>query len=519
LNPEELPPSRLRILHLEDNLLDAELTQSALSSEWPACHILRVENESEFVGALGKEEFDVILSDFSLPSFNGLAALDLAKKLKPGIPYIFLSGTIGEENAVKALRNGATDYVIKDRPGRLVPAVRRALRDVEALSEKKKLEAQFLRAQRLESVGVLAGGIAHDLNNVLAPILMAVDLIQHKTQDQEILRLMGVLETSVQHGAALLRQVLAFARGVDGERTSMELESVFSDVVSLLGDTLPKAIKLQNHIAPGTAPILSNPTQLGQVLMNLCVNARDAMPDGGLLTLSAGNVILDASKVPEKSGARGGAFVQISVADTGTGMPPEILGRIFDPFFSTKGVGSGTGLGLSTVLGIVRSHGGFMDVESRVGSGTEFRLYFPSAEAAPRAAVHSREPEVRSGAGRSILVIDDEEGIRVAAEGLLEVYGYRPIVSADGSAALVAFHTGAELIDAVVVDLMLPGMQGPEIVRRLRQIKPDVRIVAMSGIEGDQGGLKDEPGRLVLLKKPMSGPELLRAIERVLPPR
>jgi CheY-like chemotaxis protein len=366
---------------------------------------------------------------------------------------------------------------------------------------------------------MLAGGIAHDLNNVLAPILMAVDLIQHKTDDPEIIRLMGVLETSVQHGAALLRQVLAFARGVDGERTEMAVAAVFSDLVSLLGDTLPKSITLQTNVHADVAAIVSNPTQLGQVLMNLCVNARDAMPQGGLLTISASNVIIDASKMPEKAAVKGGHFVLISVADTGTGMPPEIIGRIFDPFFSTKGIGNGTGLGLSTVLGIVRSHGGFMDVESRVGAGTEFRLYFPSAVVAPKAQALAPEPVIQNGGGRSIMVIDDEESIRVAAEGLLDAYGYKPIVSADGSMALVAFHTGAELIDAVVVDLMLPGLQGPEIVRRLRQIKPDVRIVAMSGIEGDQGGLHDEPGKLILLKKPMSGPELLRAIERVLPPR
>ncbi len=621
------PPVPLKFLHLEDNLNDAELVAGLLRQEWPDCVIRRIETRHDFTAALAQERFDLILFDFSLPQFDGFSALESARRHDSATPFIYLSDTIGEDNAVMALQRGATDYVLKDRPGRLVPAIRRALKEVlqqaerrqaeerlrqhqerfqqlaeqsrdvfwfvepdperiiyvspafesiwglpvqalyddprawekaihpddrpqvdtayaECLAGRRKsfegeyrvvrpdgterwvldsgipihdasgrlvrmsgiakditdrraaqqhireqadllnkareaivvsdtahriifwnrgaerifgwktdeavgragrelfgsedfanieqgrkalsaegwsgevrlhnragellilesrvtvirdaagrvkshlsissditkqweLEKQFLRAQRLESVGTLAGGIAHDLNNVLAPILMSVELLRQQTADEGLHRLIGVVETSARHGAGLVRQVLAFARGAEGERTDLQPQLVIRDVLGLIQETLPRSIVIETDVPKDLGLVSSNSTELGQVLMNLCVNARDAMPAGGRLTLSARNTVVDGQIAAANPGAKPGPHVLLSVADTGTGNPPEIVDRIFDPFFTTKAAGRGTGLGLSTALGIVRSHGGFLQVRSRLGQGTVFDLYIP----------------------------------------------------------------------------------------------------------------------------------------------
>jgi signal transduction histidine kinase len=511
-----LPPAP-RVLHLEDNETYAELIKESLIREWPGCCLRRVDREQDFATAVATGEFDLVLSDFSLPGFNGLAALEIARKIKPDMPYIFLSGTIGEENAVRALTEGATDYIIKDRPGRLVPAIRRAMKEVQENQRRRELETQFLRAQRLESVGMLAGGIAHDLNNVLAPILMSVNLVQQRTDDPEIARLMGVLETSVRHGAGLVRQVLAFARGAEGERDHLELPAVIGDLTRLLRDTFPRSITIETSVAADLGAIRSNSTQFGQVLMNLCVNARDAMPDGGKLSIRASNVDVDEALARTHTWAKAGPHVMISVTDTGTGIPPESLNRIFDPFFTTKAASKGTGLGLSTVLGIMKSHGGLLEVTSTVGKGSEFRLYFPK-ESRPQAAP-VRAPggkKEKPGRGETILVIDDEESIRVVAEGLLTASGYTVLVSPDGLSGLQTFREHKANIAVVVVDLMMPEMQGAAVINHVRQLSPTVGIVAMSGIQGEMAGVAEEPGKLTLLQKPMSGSQFLDALKRVM---
>jgi PAS domain S-box-containing protein len=767
MSTDSASPVPLRLLHLEDSVADAELVHHALRTNWPDCHIERVQTRDEFVAALAREKFGLILSDFSMPGFNGLAALGLARQLRPETPYIFLSGTIGEENAVEALKMGATDYVIKDRMARLVPAVRRALDEVGQLSRRrrvekklvenqerfqqladqsseifwfvglnperilfigpaieriwgqpaekfyadprawtvaihqqdqarvrqayddcvngrsahyeeeyrvlrpdgttrwvldsgtlirdeagvatrisriakditerkaaeerlreqaelldkardaiivtnlersvvywnhgaerlfgwtageavgragagnfaaevlaqiesgggrmtddewhgevgahdktgrrlsldssvtlirdaegrpkshliistditgrKELENQLLRSQRLESIGMLAGGIAHDLNNVLAPVLMSVNLLQQTVAQAGAQRLLGVLETSALHGAGLIRQVLAFARGVEGERNDLQPHLVIRDVIQLLGETLPRSIAIETNVPGDLALVRSNSTHLGQVLMNLCVNARDAMPNGGVLTVSARNVVVEETLARQHPGARSGPHVLISVADTGTGIPPQILERIFDPFFTTKAVGKGTGLGLSTVIGIVKSDHGFVEVASEVGRGTEFRLYFPSVAASAKAPGATGGGRPKPGRGETILVIDDEESIRIMSEALLRASGYQVILAADGLAGVATYRIHRAEIKAVLTDIMMPGLQGAQLVAELRRLNPDVRVVAMSGVLGGTTGLREEPGRLKLLQKPMTGDDLVHSLQSVLP--
>jgi two-component system, cell cycle sensor histidine kinase and response regulator CckA len=371
--------SPLRILHLEDNPADAELVREMLDAEGISCAVTCVKTREDYAAALDTGEFDLILTDFSLPRFNGLAALALAREKRPATPTIFISGTMGEEAAIDCLQQGATDYVLKDRLARLPSAVRRAVTEVEELALRKKLEAQLLRSQRLETIGALAGGIAHDLNNVLAPILMGTQILDQEVMSDAGRKILETMRARATRGAEMIQQILAFARGVGGEPALLELGKLLAEVQSLASETFPRSIRIQSSVQQELHPVIGNATQLHQVLLNLCVNARDAMPHGGSLRLAVHNVLLDKASTRWQTEPVSGAFVLLSVEDTGHGIPPELLEQIFDPFFTTKELGKGTGLGLSTVLGIVKSHGGFLDVDSEVGKGTTFKIYLPAA--------------------------------------------------------------------------------------------------------------------------------------------
>jgi signal transduction histidine kinase len=370
--------SPLRILHLEDNQADAELVRELLVAEGISCDVTCVKTREDYTRELESGDFDLILTDFSLPRFDGLSALALAREKRPITPTIFVSGTMGEEAAIHCLQQGATDYVLKDRLARLPSAVRRAVTEAKEVALRKKLEAQLLRSQRLETIGALAGGIAHDLNNVLAPILMGTQILGQEVMSEAGRKILETMRARAIRGTEMIQQILTFARGVGGEPAVLELRKLLAEVQSLASETFPRSIRIQLKIAHTLNPVLGNATQLHQVLLNLCVNARDAMPHGGSLTLAAQNVTLDKASTRWQPEPVSGDFVMLSVADSGHGIPHELLDQVFDPFFTTKEMGKGTGLGLSTVLGIVKSHGGFLDVASEVGKGTTFKIYLPA---------------------------------------------------------------------------------------------------------------------------------------------
>jgi PAS domain S-box-containing protein len=385
------------------------------------------------------------------------------------------------------------------------------------ITEKKRMEAQFLRAQRMESIGTLAGGIAHDLNNVLSPILMAVEMLQLKVRDESSRQLLEILRTNAERGGNMIRQVLSFARGVEGERLSLQPKHLIKEIVKIMQETLPKSIEIVYQIPEDLWVISADATQVHQVLMNLCVNARDAMPNGGSITLKGENVYVDENYARMHLEAKPGRFVVITVSDSGTGMAPNILSRIFEPFYTTKDMTKGTGLGLSTALTIVKSHGGFVNVYSEPGKGSQFAVYFPSQEAEEQAALGLGQPDLPLGHGELILVIDDEEAIRQITASTLETFGYKVITASDGTEAIPIYAQRRDEIAVVLTDMLMPFMDGPATIRALQKMNLQVRIIAASGLTaGHKPGEAALEGVKQFLSKPYTAEKLLKAIAEAL---
>ena len=752
----------MKLLHLEDNDTDAELVAAVLCHEWPECRITRLSTEREFKSALLLESFDLILSDYTMPGYDGLSALDAVRSACPDTPFVFLSGTIGEERAIEALRHGATDYVLKDSPGRLLAAVRGALqqaqrenarrcaedslrksreqfqqiaetiedfivllderghcfyanpayckllgdgdgdesvgttifeqvhpedagrlrafirkagqpgaprdfeyrviphggqvRHVEArisvppncssdvvtlllagrdvterkeseeklheqasllgkardaiclidlhfaithwnasaeriygrpaeevlgrnirdllftkqegrfdtafaltlahgewhgefaisgadgrslvvesswslvndaqgrpksilcinadVTSRRQLELELQRAQRIEGLGMLAGGVAHDLNNILTPILMSVGLLRPLAAQPDDHMILDTLEASATHGTELVQQILLFARGGEGQRTNVQMGELIDGLGPFLKTSLHTAIELSLVHEDDLWPVLADATQIKQVLMNLCVNARDAMPKGGRIQISAANLrVLPGAQHGFHGEIPPGRHVRLSVADTGSGIPPEVLEKIFDPFFSTKEIGKGTGLGLSTIAGIVKNHEGAIQVESVIGRGTTFHIYLPAMTQVPQQPPVAAAAEPPNGRGQLVLVIDDDEGIRFVAEKILAGHGYEVCTAPDGQSGLVEFERWRDRIALVICDEMMPGMRGAAVLEQIHRVAPAVRLISMSGLmEGSESARTPSDSAVISLTKPLSAESLLRAV-------
>lgn len=751
----------MKILHLEDDAGDAELVREIIRAEWPQCEITCVSSRFAFAGELHRGRYDVILSDFALVSFTGLEALQLAKERVPDTPFIFLSGTIGEDQAIDALRAGAEDYILKDRLKRLNPAIARARRETEErkqrreaeqrirelaeflnqareavividlegritfwnqgaerlsglsgaevlgrscdalfppsvtsvigeacrialttgewsgevelpaangppqvvelrltlmrdesgrprarlavanditerrqaerrvreqaemlnqareaifiadledrviswsagaeriygwkseevlgktaeqlfdptllppiqqaraetlakgqwsgelrfhtrareplfvesrqtlirddagrpkarlcinsdITDRKRLQEQFLRAQRMENIGLLAAGIAHDLNNMLAPILLAAPMLREHVRDAGALSLLNTLERSAERGANLVRQILAFAQGASGEHRLVQVKHLLRDISSVITGTFPKSITLEDYIPNDLWPIRANPTQVHQVLLNLSVNARDAMPNGGVLRLRAENRLLDPAAAANIDGGRPGAFLMLQVEDTGTGITPEVQKQMWQPFFTTKDVGRGTGLGLSTVRGIVENHNGFIELTTAINRGTSFRVFLPAAEneIPERANVVARP--LPPGKGELILVVDDERHIREMTSTMLTRAGYRVLLATDGADAAIVFAQRAAEIRLVITDLHMPKLDGATFARALRRINQGTRLLVVSGMSsalGNRPDYKPEEFADAFLHKPFKPETLLAKVHELL---
>ncbi|HMQ03103.1 MAG TPA: PAS domain S-box protein [Pyrinomonadaceae bacterium] len=386
------------------------------------------------------------------------------------------------------------------------------------ITEQRKSEEQLLRAQRMESIGTLAGGIAHDLNNILSPILISVEMLQVIEQNPEAERWIKMISDNAERATELVKQVLTFARGMAGERISVQVKHILKELITVLTQTLPKSIHIKFDISPELWTIQGDPTQIHQVLMNICINARDAMPDGGTLTITAENVVIDETHARMNVGARTGNFVRILVQDTGVGMDAKVVDRIFDPFFTTKEAGKGTGLGLSTALSIVNSHEGFLSVYSHPGLGSRFSIYFPSV-VSPQAesAAATAKVDLAAGKGETILLVDDEESIRIAAQATLERYGYSVMTAVDGANALSILKNDAWKPGLVVTDLAMPTMDGLTTIRKIREAYPELKIVAMSGMATSEQSAELAALNVAgFISKPFSAETLLRTIASAL---
>jgi PAS domain S-box-containing protein len=385
------------------------------------------------------------------------------------------------------------------------------------ISDRKKLEAHFLRAQRMESIGTLAGGIAHDLNNVLTPILMGADLLRTLVTEPQALATIAMIDESATRGADMVRQVLSFARGFEGERSEVDPWQPLEDVARISRETFPRNISVETAREGELWTVAADPTQLHQVLLNLCLNARDAMPNGGVLRLHGENVTLDESYAGMSADARPGRYVVISVTDSGTGIPAAIKDRIFDPFFTTKEPGSGTGLGLSTAIAIVRSHGGFMTVYSERERGATFRIYLPAADGAIGEIAQAPAVSIRRGHGELVLIVDDEAPIRAVCRRTLEAFGYRVIAAADGAEGVALYAEQRDQVSVVLLDMMMPIMDGPSTARAMLRMNPHVRIVGASGLADSALASRAlSAGVRQLIAKPYTAETLLDTIGRVL---
>ena len=627
----------LRVLLVEDNAGDAELLLRELRRAGFTPDAIRVETEPDYLANL-HSDLELILSDYSLPQFSGLRALELLKESGREIPFILVSATMGEETAVAAMREGAADYLLKDRLARLGQAVERALeqkrlrderrrteerlreqadmldrahdaiiirnfedrrivfwnsgaerlygwsaseaigqpigeliladpQELNAISkvllatgefrgqlkeitkdkreltvevwstlvrnddgtprsvlsinnditEQKNLEMQLLRAQRLESIGTLASGVAHDLNNILTPILMCAQTLRHELGEEDRQSALSLIEESARRGAVVVKQVLTFARGIEGERVLIKPSHLIEEMVDIARKTFPKSIEITSRYPEDLWSIEGDPTQLHQALLNLSVNARDAMPNGGALVIWAENFTVDeyyASMTPD---AKVGQFVALRVSDTGTGMPRATIDKIFDPFFSTKEIGKGTGLGLSTTLGIVKSHGGFISVYSELGKGTTFKLFLPAAMIDANVQQSKISVVPLQGNGELILVVDDEPNILGITKMILERNNYHVVSANDGPEALAIFAQQMHSIRLVLTDLSMPYMDGAALVRALRQMKSHVPIVASTG-QGEEVRASEMQALHVadLLTKPYDTSQLLNTLHTAL---
>ena len=634
----------LHILILEDHATDADLVTRELQQGGISFTAKRVWTEVDFLAELHNSSLDLILADYSLPAYDGLSALKLAQQERPDLPFIIVSGSVGEEKAIDALHHGTTDYVLKQRLGRLVPAVRRALREVaernrlkqaqeelrrseqnyreifnatheaifvldavtgamldvnqtmldmygyaraellnltedqfygdgsfsrEAIqrrvqqastegsqvfewlgkrkngerfwtevtlrateiggegrvlavvrdiAERKQMETQILRHQRLESIGTLAGGVAHDLNNALAPIFLSVNLLRDQVPAKAA-RFLDIIDSNAKRGADMMRQLLTFARGVEGERVMLLPRDLLQEMEKIITGTFPKNIQFQSHYPRILSAVRGDATQLHQVLLNLCVNARDAMPNGGMLNLEAAEVDIDATFASSVREAKPGRYVLWRVTDNGTGIPPEVLDRVFDPFFTTKDPGKGTGLGLSTVLGIVKSHGGFILVETKVGQGTTFSVYLPAAKSTG-AAHQAKDPaEDFHGHGELMLLVEDEPAIRVTLEALLQKLDFKVVTAPDGTDALIKFAERRAEVRVVLCDLQMPHMDGLTLLRALKRMAPELPAIIITGnLSGQQTEELKSLGIDAILKKPFTQDKLVEMLKQALQP-
>ncbi len=511
----------LRLLIIEDSEDDAEILRLELIRAGFDVLPRRVDTEAAYLDAI-RTKPDVILADYTLPKFDALSALRLLQASKLDIPFIVVTGSVGEDRVVECMREGATDYLIKDRLARLGSAVSRALADKRgredqrmAEEERRLLEARLRQAQRMEAVGLLASGIAHDFNNVLTVISGQCHLLLSQGSFEASGRArVEEIDRAAERAASLTRQLLAFSRRQVLQPSVLELNQVLSDMKAMLARVIGEDVVIQCSLAPDLGRVKADRGQIEQVVVNLAVNARDAMPRGGKLTLRTRNVDVDEDRARRTAGLRSGSYVSLSVSDRGEGMSEDVLSRIFEPFFTTKALGRGTGLGLSTVYGIVKQSEGFIEVSSAPGDGSTFEMLLPRVSE-PLGLAPEVPPPPACGEG-TILLVEDDGAVRELTREILELSGYRVLESAGGREAFGAIERQEGKVDLVVTDLVMPGMGGDEFASLLEARYPDVRVLYTSGHVDHPRALPLKPRYRELMRKPFKSDDLVRKVSELL---
>ncbi len=515
--PDSSAVQRLRILHIEDSEADSLLVRQLLIREGFDCQIDRVETREQLEEALRDTSFDLILADCKLPRFSGLEALALARSLYPNLPFVFVSGTIGDEAAIESLRSGATDYVLKDRLSRLVPAVIRALTDAKNRASFERMEKRLSEAQRLEAIGTLAGGVAHDFNNLLTIISANASLLRRANdQPAKILSVAETIDRAVQRGSELVRGLLVFAHQGETSLGLIDIANQVQDTIGMLHATFPENISIIQDFPRDLPQILADPAQIDRVFINLLTNARDAMPNGGTITVKISAVL--AGPFPDQPREVAKEYLRVEVIDTGIGMEESVRQHIFEPFFTTKAPGKGTGLGLPVVYGLMQSHQGFVDVKSQPDLGTTFTLFFPVPSPGERAIIEESESlPIHSSGSETILVIEDESDVGKFLETLFALSGYTVLLAKDSQTALELFSVRREEIQLVFSDVDLTKADGFALCTRLKELKPSLKVILTSGhIDRSIEERRKQYGIDAFVPKPYNPQEVVRRVRAAL---
>jgi two-component system, cell cycle sensor histidine kinase and response regulator CckA len=516
-------PARVHILMLEDTDTDVDLIQHELRRSGLEFTVSRATDRGTFLSELTRQPPDIILSDYSLPQFNGLEALRLAKEEKCDIPFILVTGSQTEEVAVACMKEGAVDYILKSALTRLPSAVVNALKRsqaeqerTEALQALQQSQEQFLQSQKLEAVGRLAGGVAHDFNNLLTAIMGYSDLsLSNLSHEERLRRNLTEIKKASERAASLTRQLLAFSRKQVLQPRVFDLNVVVADMQRMLERMIGEDIQLRTNLEPNLGHVKADLGQIEQVIMNLVVNARDALPKGGKVTIETANVFLDEPYAQQHVAVTPGSYIMLGVSDTGVGMDEETQAHIFEPFFTTKETGKGTGLGLSTVYGIIKQSGGNIWVYSEVGRGSAFKIYLPRTNE----DVDSK-PQIMQGLARgteTILLVEDADIVRAMTKEILVSNGYNVLEADGGSQACVVAEQYKQTIHLLLTDVVMPEMGGYELAGHLQTIHPETKIIFMSGYTEDtivNHGVLEEGTNFV--QKPFTVSHLSKKVREVL---
>ncbi len=508
----------LRLLIIEDSEDDALLLERELTRNGYELYSERVDTPEAMKSALATNTWHLVISDFVMPHFSGLDALRILQESRRDIPFIIVSGKVGEESAVEAMRAGANDYIIKGNLARLTPAIEREIRDVDDRSKCRRAEEQLRQSQKMEVVGELAGGVAHDFNNVLTVILGYCDLVMMKAVlDDSAKEAIEHIRAAAERGSQLTHGLLAFSRKQVLDTKPVNLDEIVQHVENFLVRIIGEDVHLKSIYHDVNLRVMADAGQMEQVLINLAANARDAMPAGGTLTIETFFQETDESFVYCHGLGNPGRYGVISVSDTGVGMDEEIINRIFEPFFTTKEVGKGTGLGMAIVHGIVSQHNGFVYVNSKPGRGTTFKIHIPLYEkevASEKADIVFKRSK---GGTEMILLVEDDASVRKVVEMVLGEFGYEIISAVDGQEAVDIFKANSSRIKLILMDMIMPNKSGLDAFREIRHLQPDVRVLFTSGYTANfirnRGELENG---VDLIMKPIKPFELQQKVREML---